>query len=194
MINSFLLYRIIIQIIFCFLLLGPVNSQITKENLEEMIENARMDWNVPGMAVGIYYDGKVFSSKGYGVVEASGSKKIDEHTLFAIASNTKAFVAAAIAMLVEEGKIAWHDPVQRYIPEFALADPCVSEMVTIEDLLCHRVGLGTYSGDVLWYKSGYQPQDLIPKLKHLPLLYPFRDGSLPSNLHMVYLYYSNALR
>ena len=108
--------------------------------VEKYIEKARMDWQVPGLAVGIIKDGKIVMSKGFGTQEQGKSIPVDGNTLFAIASNTKAFISTALAILVEEGKIAWDDPVQKYLPYFQLYDDYVSQHSTIRDLLCHRVG------------------------------------------------------
>ena len=85
-------------------------------------------------------------SKGYGVLEQGKSAAVDENTLFAIASNTKAFIASSIGTLVDQGKINWKDKVRDYLPYFELYDTYASSEATIEDLLCHRLGLGTLFG------------------------------------------------
>src|SRR6185503_18753765 len=100
------------------------------------------EFQVPGIAVAIVKDGKVVLAKGYGVRKLGESAPVDAHTLFGIASNTKAFTSAALAMLVDEGKITWDDPVIKYIPAFQLYDPYVTREMTIRDLLTHRSGLG----------------------------------------------------
>ncbi len=82
--------------------------------------------------------------------------KVDENTLFAIASNSKAFTTASLAILIDEGKIGgWDDKVSKYLPEFQLYNPYVTEDLTIRDLVSHRVGLDTFSGDLLWYETTY---------------------------------------
>jgi CubicO group peptidase (beta-lactamase class C family) len=144
-------------ILFLLLLLfhSPVFAQPEIEGIENYIENARKDWGVLGMSVAIVKDGKVISNRGYGVLEQGRDKKIDEHTLFAIASNTKAFISSSIGILHEEGKLDLQDKVQQYLPDFQLYDSYVSNETTVADLLCHRIGLGTYSGDIIWYKSNF---------------------------------------
>ena len=144
--------------------IGSVFAQPQVKEIEQYIEKARQDWGVPGMAVAIVKGGKVISSRGYGVRADGEKEKVDEQTLFAIASNTKAFVASALGVLQDEGKLHFSDPVQRYIPEFHLYDSYASHEATIEDLLCHRLGLGTYSGDVIWYKSDFTDKEVIERI------------------------------
>jgi len=157
-------------------------AQADPKALDRYCEQALRDWEVPGMSVGIIKDGKVALAKGYGIAEAGKTAKADEQTLFAIASNTKAFVATALAMLVEEGKLKWDDPVQQHLPWFKLYDPYVSAHTTVRDLLCHRTGLGTFSGDVVWYKSNYSAQEAVRRAAELPQAYEYRAGYGYSNL------------
>ena len=118
---------------------------------------ARQDWQVPGLAVVIVKDGKVVLSKGYGQRRVDAPDKVDSETLFAIASNSKAFTAAALAILVEEGKLSWDDRVSQHRPWFELGDPLASSDIRVRDLLCHRSGLGTFSGDLLWWERVTHP-------------------------------------
>ena len=115
------------------------------KKIDKYIEKAQTDWEIPGLSVAIVKDGKILFEKGYGVMEMGKPAQPDEHTLYAIASNTKAFTAAIIAQLVEEGKISWDDKVQKYLPYFEVYDPTISRMVTVQDLLSHNVGLDTFS-------------------------------------------------
>ena len=140
------------------------------------------EWKVPSMAVGIVREGKLIFAEGFGTKEVGKDERPDKETLYAIASNSKAFTSAIIAMLVQEGKINWDDKVQKHLPYFALSDPVIGQRVTIRDLLCHRVGLGTFSGDIIWYKSDFTAEEIIRRIKHLPLVYPFRSGYGYSNL------------
>jgi len=137
------------------------------------------------MSVGIIKDGKVILSEGYGVLEEGKKEKADKHTLYSIASNTKAFISASLATLVEDGKIGWDDNVKKYLPYFELYDPCVSDMITIRDLLCHRSGLGTFSGDVIWYRSNYTAEDVAKRAAELPPQFEFRNGYGYSNLMFI---------
>lgn len=161
-------------------------AQVDVKSLDKYIEKARKDWNVPGMAVAVVKDGQVVLSKGYGVKKLGEKGPVDENTQFAIASNSKAFVASCIARLVEEGKLSWKDKVKDYLPYFSLYDDeYISSMVTVEDLLCHRVGLGTFSGDVIWYKSDKTPEDIVRRANFVPEAFEFRDGYGYSNLMFI---------
>lgn len=133
-------------------------------------------WNIPGMAVAIIDDGEVVLSKGYGVKNIDTKEPVDEHTIFAVASNSKAFTAAALAQLVDEGEIKWDDKVQDYLPWFQLYDPYVSANLTIRDLLCHRSGLATFSGDLLWYGSSHSREEILRRARHLEPAYGFREA------------------
>ena len=153
--------------------------------LDRYIAEARADWGVPGLAVAVVKDGEVVLAKGYGVRDMRGSEPVDEHTLFAIASNTKAFTAAALAMLVDEGKLSWDDRVRDHLPWFQLYDPYASAEMRIRDLLSHRSGLGTFSGDLLWYGTGYSAEEVVRRARHVPQAFPFRGGYGYSNLMFI---------
>ena len=90
-------------------------------------------FDVPGLSVAIVKDGKVVLTKGYGVRKLGEPSSVDERTMFGIGSNTKAFTTAALAMLVDEGKISWDDPVYQRLPDFQMYDPYVSHEMTIRD-------------------------------------------------------------
>src|SRR5215467_1333866 len=107
-------------------------------DLDEFAARVLKEFEVPGLAVAIVKDGKMVLAKGYGVRKLGDPSPVDENTLFGIASNTKAFTTAALAMLVDEGKISWDDPVTRHLPSFQLYDPYVTREMTIRDLLTHR--------------------------------------------------------
>lgn len=142
--------------------------------IDSYVEKSRKEWNVPGLAVAIVKDGEVVFAKGYGVRDVRSGVAVDEHTVFAVASNTKSVTAAALAMLVDEGKIDWDDKVQDYLPWFQLYDPYVSANLTIRDLLCHRSGLETFSGDLLWYGSSHTREEVLRKARFLKPAYGFR--------------------
>ena len=174
MIKHFLLS---IFIGFTSAMLGQVKvsgSQINKidKHLDQQLE----DWNIPGIAVAIVRADEVLLSEGYGVKSIITNDPVDEKSLFAVASNTKAFTAMAIGMLVEEGKLSWDDPVQQHLPYFELYDPYVSSNMTVRDLLCHRSGLATFSGDLIWYGSNYGREEVIKRAKHLEPKHGFRGS------------------
>lgn len=157
-------------------------AQVDFRKLDAYYAKALKDWDVPGMSIAIVKDGKVVFSKGYGVKTLGNPEPPDENTLFAIASNSKAFTSAAIAQLVDEGKLDWNDKVRKYIPYFELYDPWVSAETTISDILCHRVGLQTFSGDLTWYRSGLSVEEIIRRVKYLPKAFDFRAGYGYSNV------------
>ncbi len=165
--------------------LVATQAQVDLRKLDAYYSRALSDWQVPGMAVAIVKDGKVVFSKGYGLKEIGKSDAPDENTLFAIASNSKAFTTAAIALLVQEGKMGWDDKVRDYLPYFELYDPFVSEEATIRDLLSHRVGLRTFSGDLIWYRSTLSAEEIIRRVKYLPRAYDFRSGYGYSNVMFI---------
>ena len=111
------------------------------------------DWNIPGVAVLVIKDGTVAVMKGYGVKEMGKLDKVDENTLFMIASNAKAFTGTLLANLEYEKKLDLHDKVTKYLPEFKLSDPCATQLCNIKDLLTHRVGMNTFQGDFMYWGS-----------------------------------------
>lgn len=140
------------------------------------------DWDVPGVSIGVVKDGRIAFSGNYGVLEEGKEEGPDKNTLYAIASNSKAFTSAILGMLVQEGNLDWNDRVKKYLPYFELYDPWVSNEVTVRDLLCHRVGLGTFSGDVIWYKADLTAEEIIRRVKYLPPAFDFRAGYGYSNV------------
>jgi len=178
---------------FCFLLtltllfvaqtaIAQAQSNTIIDELDNYFSQALKDWKVPGMCISIVKDGKIILAKGYGVRDIRESALVDENTLFAIASNTKAFTAATLAILVDEGKIAWDDRVQRHLPYFQLYDPYVSYDMRIRDLLCHRSGLGTYSGDLIWYGTDYGAEETVRRARILEPTGLFRASYGYSNI------------
>jgi len=144
------------------------------QKIEQYIESARKDWNIPGVAVAIVKDDSLVFSKGFGVANIESGAKVDGNTMFAIASNTKAYTAAALAMLVDEGKITWDDRVVDHLPWFELYDPYVTQNATIRDLLSHRMGLATFSGDLVWYGTTHSREEIVRRAKYLKPVAGFR--------------------
>lgn len=177
-----ILCLIILQL---FIISGLQAQKETKVNLEEIdtyYSKMVKDWDIPGVSIGIVKDGKLIFTGNYGVLEVGKKEKPNEQTLYAIASNSKAFTSAIIGMLVQEGKLDWDDKVKKYLPYFAMYDSWVSEHMTIRDILSHRVGLGTFSGDNIWYKSTQSSKEIIERIQYVPQAYEFRSGYGYSNL------------
>lgn len=136
-----------------------------------------------GMTAAVLIDGKVVYSGAEGTIEDGKPAPVTTETLFPIASISKAFTTTALAMLVDEGKLAWDDPVRKYIPEFAMYDPWVSEHFTVRDALTHRSGLPLGAGDLtIWPDGNATPADVIASLKYLRPTTGFRDGYAYDNL------------
>jgi CubicO group peptidase (beta-lactamase class C family) len=161
---------------------ATTQAQTDSESLSALIENARQEWGVPGLAVAVVKDGETILSAGFGIREVGKPDVVDADTLFAIASNSKAFTAAVLAQLQEESKVQWSDKVQNHLPWMQLYDPWVAAELRIDDLLCHRSGLGTFSGDLLWWGTAYSPEEVLRRTRHLPPEGSFRAHYGYSNL------------
>ncbi len=162
----------------------PLNSQA----IDALVQRSMKTFNVPGIAVGIIKDGQVIYAKGHGVRSLNTNQPMDENTLFGIASNSKAFTAAALGILVDEGKLKWDDKVRDYIPEFKLYNAYVSEDFTIRDLLTHRSGLGMGAGDLMLVDDGsdFTIKDVIHNLRYLKQTSSFRTKyDYDNNLYIV---------
>jgi len=143
-----------------------------KRAVSNAIKEAMEYWKVPGCAVVIVYKGEVIYLDGHGVRELGRDDAVTPDTLFPLGSCTKAFTTTGMAMLVDEGKLAWDDPVRKHLPYFRLSDPLVDEKVTLRDLLTHRTGLGGH--ELLWYRAAWTPEEAVRRAAHLPLDQPFR--------------------
>ena len=140
-------------------------------------------FRVPGVAVAIVKDGKVVLAKGYGVRTLGKPDPVDSLTRFGIASNTKAFTATALAILVERGKLRWDEPVRTYLPDFAMYDPFVTRAITVRDLLVHRSGLGLGAGDLLWWPaSTYTRAEIAQRLRYIKPATSFRSAYAYDNV------------
>jgi CubicO group peptidase (beta-lactamase class C family) len=146
-----------------------------KDSIDAYVNRALTNWRIPGAAVCIVKDGKIILMKGYGVKELGLNNKVDESTLFMIGSNTKAFTATALAMLQSQHKLSLDDKVTKYIPSFKLDNKLASDDARLRDLLCHRLGFGTFQGDFTYWTSDLSREQIIEKMSHVKALYPFRS-------------------
>jgi CubicO group peptidase (beta-lactamase class C family) len=153
----------------------------TLAGFDAWIEAEMARWQVPGLAIAVVRDDRVEWARGFGVRRLGAPDRVDEHTLFGVASTTKAMTAAALGLLVDEGRIHWDDPVLRHLPGFRLSDPWVTEQVTIRDLLAHRVGVGRITGNRLRYLSNRSRDELVYRMRFHTFEAPFRQGSVYSN-------------
>jgi len=163
----------------CLLVLFSIISlsqPLSSKKIDRLTGRVLKEFNVPAIAVAVVKDGEVIHMEGYGVRSVATGEKTDEKTLFAIASNTKAFTTAALGILTDEGKVSWDSRVIEIIPEFRLYHPYVTEDFRIRDLLTHRSGLGLGAGDLMmWPDSAmFTADDIIRNLRHLKQASPFR--------------------
>lgn len=162
---------------------APAQAALDPARLGAWVEAARERFEVPGIAVAVVKDGQVVFEGGWGVRELGKPDPVDAHTLFAIASNTKAFTAASLAMLADEGKLSLEDRVVEHLPEFRMADPYVTAQMRVRDLLTHRSGLGLGAGDLLfWPGSDYSTEEVVARLKDVPLASSFRERYAYDNI------------
>ncbi len=153
------------------------------QDFDTYADSARNTFNVPGIAVAIVKDGKVVFEQGYGLREIGKPEKVDAHTLFAIASNTKAFTAAALQMLAEQGKVDMDARVIDYLPWFRMSDPYVTHEMRVRDLLAHRSGLSLGAGDLLyWPPTSYTTKEVVERLGNVPLTNGFRSHYAYDNI------------
>lgn len=181
------------KILFAFIILSSSvfsskAQTITSAEIDALVERTLKTFDVPGIAVAVIKDDKVIHAKGYGVRSLRTQQKADENTLFGVASNSKAYTAAALGMLVDEKKITWDTKVTDVIPEFKLYNPYVTEEFTIRDLLCHRSGMGLGAGDLMMWpdSSDFTKADIIHNLRYLKPVSSFRSKyDYDNNLYIV---------
>ena len=142
------MFRWILPVLFLVLPFHTVAAQpAVLEGLDAYILQGMEEWGIPGLAIAVVKDDEVVYAEGFGVRMLGEDARVDEHTLFGVASTTKAMTAASLAMLVDEGRLTWDTPVVDIMPEFQLSDPWVTSQVTVRDLLAHRVGVGRMTGN-----------------------------------------------
>src|ERR1700682_2602244 len=152
-------------------------------DLDAYVARAMKTFHVPGLCVPVVKDGKTLLAKGYGIRKHGDATPVDADTLFGIGSNTKAFTTAALATLVDAGKISWDDPVYQRLPGFQMYDPYVSHEMTIRDLLTHRSGMGLGEGDLLfWPHTTFTRDEIIYKLRFMKPASSFRSHYAYDNL------------
>lgn len=154
-----------------------LNAQIEEQQLDNLIKETLTVFEVPGISVGVYQDGKIVYSKGHGVRSLTNKKDMNDETLVGVASNSKGFTCFALAMLVDAGKLNWDDKVRKHIPEFQLHDAWVTEEFTVRDLVTHRSGLGLGAGDLMFFPEGsdFTVSDIINNVKYLEPESSFRS-------------------
>lgn len=158
----------------------PALAQAPLDGFDPWVARAVADWKVPGLAVLVLKNGQVVFSKGYGVRAIGAADPVDDRTLFAIGSTTKAMTAALVGMLVDEKKVSWDDPVARHLPWFRLKDPYATREATVRDLLTHRAGLG--NADFLWYGQAANAREILQRAALIEPAYSFRASFVYQNV------------
>jgi CubicO group peptidase (beta-lactamase class C family) len=172
---------------FIFLLMAiwvaaaPAYGEPDTAELEAFIRKARAEYGVPGVAVALIHKDRIILLKGYGTRRWGDPAQVDENTIFQIASNTKPFVAAALGIQVDAGKIRWDDTVVQHLPGFALKEPYPSYFATIRDLLAHRTGLPAFRGDLLG-NLGYSRDEVLRRVRLIEPDHSFREQAAYSNI------------
>jgi len=158
--------------VFIIVSFSVLQSQVSKQdlaNIDETVKKAFDIFKPTGLTVAVVLDSAIIYHKALGYSNADINKAVNTTSLFNIASCSKAFTAASIGILVDEGKLRWTDKVTDYLPEFRLSDDYITREMTIEDLLCHRSGLGTFFGDLLWYNTTYSDEEVMKRMYHEPI-------------------------
>lgn len=165
-------------ILFQILTISPVlfsQNSFINDSLDGYIKREMEKWKIPGVAVGIIKDGKILINKGYGYLDTKKSTKVDEHTLFQIASNSKAFTGTSLANLAYQRKLSLDDKVTKWMPGFKLYDSLATKEVMVKDLLCHRIGFETFQSDMLNWGCNLSRKELITNMRNVKPVYSFRS-------------------
>ena len=152
------------------------------ENFDTWVESGRQDWKIPGIAVGIVKNGEVIYAKGFGEKQLGSGDQVDTNTIFSIASVSKNITAAALGILVDEGKINWDDKITKHIPWFQLKDRWVTQELTIRDALTHQVGLGRILGNRLQFMTTSSRDSVLYQMRYMELEKPFRSEFVYNNV------------
>lgn len=168
--------------IFFLMLCIPTNAQQKTNNkkLNAMIVQGMKDWKIPGLATIVVKDGEVVFNKTYGVKNLKTKEAIDGNTLFNMASTTKAMVAIAMGMLVDDGKLNWNDKVVDHLPYFKLSDPYITADARVKDLLTHNLGIA--NADALWMVDSLSTKETIKRFQFAKKAYPLRGGFTYQNI------------
>ena len=171
-----------ILLLACSLSVFSLFAQNKKQNasFDNFIKKGMTEWQIPGLTVSVIQKGQVLFSGAYGITSLESKTQVRNDTRFMIGSTTKAMTAFGLALLVEDGKIGWDDPVILHLPEFRLKDPWVTREITIRDLLVHHAGLG--NADFLWFIRDISPTEIVSKLELIEPAYSFRNGWVYQNI------------
>jgi CubicO group peptidase (beta-lactamase class C family) len=168
----------IVPLLFTLLFVSNAFAQqpaFITDSLDRYIARGLRDWDLPGLSIVIVKDGQVVLQKGYGIRDIESKRPVDENTLFMIASNTKLFTGTALALLEQQKKIRLDDPVTKYFPDYKLYEPATTQLVTLRDLLSHRIGTKTFQGDFTFWNSTLPRAEIIKRMRLLKPSQQFRQ-------------------
>jgi CubicO group peptidase (beta-lactamase class C family) len=175
--------RLLVVVVTNMIAVGGLSAAPAKDAIDSSVRRAMEVFDAPGMTVSIVHKGELVHSAGYGDLAINSSKRVDDATLFQIGSVSKAFTAASLAILADEGKLGWDDLVIDYLPEFRMYDAWVTREFTIRDLLTHRSGLPLGAGDLLMFPDGNAtPAEIVHALRYLKPATSFRSEFAYDNL------------
>lgn len=166
-------------VISSLLLVSPAMGEVDADHLTHFTEHGMALWNVPGLSVAVVDSEHVLYQKGFGITAIDEGQPVDEHTLFAIASTTKAMIVAAVLMLVDEDKLSLDDLVIKHIPELHFSDPLLTQQIMVRDLLAHRTGLP--STDQWTFFQGMPMDEQIRRLQVVDTTAPIRTRLIYQN-------------
>lgn len=173
-----LLFCGVLSINFAFAQSKALTKQL--KEFDTYVENSRKQWDAVGLAITVVKDNEVIFKKAYGLRELNTNNAVDNNTLFACASTTKAMTATCMGILVDEGKVDWNDPVIKYLPEFQLYDPYVTREMRIKDLFLHNSGVG--NTDFLWSYMDISSEEILERMRWVKPSYSFRSSFIYQNI------------
>ena len=183
--SKILIPFILLNFLFIFHTEGQ-NKAYDISELNKIVENAFETFQPTGLSVAIVKNDTAILQKSFGKQSSKTGKPVTNSSLFNIASCTKPFTSTAMGLLVQQGKINWDDKVTDYIPGLKLKDPYITSKLTIADILSHRSGLSTFTGDLLWYNTDYSNEEIIHRMRHLPIENDFRaEFGYQNNMFMI---------
>jgi CubicO group peptidase (beta-lactamase class C family) len=172
-----------IFLISIFLIAVTASAQLSDAVIEKGVRDTMAAWHLPGLAIAVVQNDRVIFVKGYGIKEIGKSDVVTADTLFEIGSTTKAFTATAMAMLADEKKLSWDDPVRNYVAGFHISDPCTDALITLRDIASHRSGVARH--DELWDDSDFPRDELIKRIGAMKISKPIRTSYQYNNLMFV---------
>ena len=150
------------------------------KELDAYIQHGMKAWNLPGLSIAVVANDSVLFTRGYGEKSLAAPGAVDATTQFGIMSTTKAMTALALAMLVDDGRLAWTDRVTKWLPGFEFSEPYLTNTATVRDLLTHNIGVP--NADLLWVRGDLTREEILRRVRYLPSAYLLRGGFSYANV------------